>query len=448
MKNRIEHNEPVSVLIVDDSPESIELIRRNLQLRDYRTYSADNVQSALKLLASLPIDLLITDLRMPGQSGIDLVRHAAENYRHLGILVVTGFPSIQGAIESIKIGAEEYLVKSFTDDELFAAVDRVLARTNRPKKPASAGSSHQFGIIGDSEGMKKVYSRIQKARSTNATVLIQGESGTGKELVARALHYGGASSTAPFVPVNCGGIPDTLLESELFGYVKGAFTGASETRAGFFQTADGGTIFLDEISNTSLAMQAKLLRVLQEKEFYMVGSKKTLKVNVRIVAATNVDLMQLIRKNMFREDLYYRLNVISVELPPLRERGNDIPLLVDFFLARYVQEVGKPSMRFSPRAMQALRDYAWPGNVRELQNLVHRLVIMSDDTTIDVVDLPESLHYSARNKRGLDRTLDAVEQEYVADVMSANDNNLTRSAAVLGIDRKTLRDKLKRWKIN
>lgn len=440
------HGDTVSVLIVDDSPESIELIRRNLQTRGYKIYSADNVQSAVKLLGSLHIDLLITDLRMPGQSGIDLVRHTAENYRNVGILVVTGFPSIQGAIESIKIGAEEYLVKSFTDDELFAAVDRVLSRSGRPQREPAA--SHQFGIIGDSEGMKKVYSRIQKARSTNATVLIQGESGTGKELVARALHYGGTSSNAPFVPVNCGGIPDTLLESELFGYAKGAFTGATETRAGFFQTADGGTIFLDEISNTSLAMQAKLLRVLQEKEFYMVGSKKTLKVNVRIVAATNVDLLQLVKKNHFREDLYYRLNVISVELPPLRERGSDIPLLIDFFLARYVQELGKPPMKFSTNALQALRDYAWPGNVRELQNLVHRLVIMCDDTTIDVVDLPESLHYSARGNRGLHRSLDAVEREYVADVMAANDNNLTRTANVLGIDRKTLREKLKRWGIN
>lgn len=443
MKNKTPKPSTLSVLIVDDSPESIELIRRNLQTRGYKIYSADNVQSAVKLLSTLHIDLLITDLRMPGQSGIDLVRHAAENYRNIGILVVTGFPSIQGAVESIKIGAEEYLVKSFTDDELFAAVDRVLARSGR--SPKAQTTSHQFGIIGDSEGMKKVYARIQKARTTNATVLIQGESGTGKELVARALHYGGVSSNAPFVPVNCGGIPDTLLESELFGYVKGAFTGATETRAGFFQTADGGTIFLDEISNTSLAMQAKLLRVLQEKEFYMVGSKKTLKVNVRIVAATNVDLMQLVRKGHFREDLYYRLNVISVELPPLRERGDDIPLLVDFFLARYVQELDKPPMKFSTNAMQALRSYAWPGNVRELQNLVHRLVIMSDDTTIDVVDLPESLHYSARSNRGLDRTLEAVEREYIADVLAANDNNLTRSAAILGIDRKTLRDKLKKW---
>src|SRR5690606_16318329 len=193
----------------------------------------------------------------------------------------------------------------------------------------------------------------------------------------RALHYGGHASNVPFVPVNCGGIPDSLLESELFGYVKGSFTGAVETRAGFFQTADGGTIFLDEISNTSLAMQAKLLRVLQEKEFYMVGSKKSHKVNVRVVAATNVDLMQLVKQGRFREDLYYRLNIISIALPPLRERGDDVFLLINFFLARYVRELGRKSMKFTPKATKALKGYGWPGNVRELQNLVHRLVIMA-----------------------------------------------------------------------
>jgi two-component system response regulator HydG len=283
-------------------------------------------------------------------------------------------------------------------------------------------------------------------KGTQATVLIQGESGTGKELVARALHYGGKASATPFVPVNCGGIPDSLLESELFGYVRGAFTGANETRAGFFQTADGGTIFLDEISNTSMAMQAKLLRVLQEKEFYMIGSKKSQKVNVRVVAATNVDLMELVKKGSFREDLYYRLNIISIQLPPLRERGNDILLLIDSFLSRYVREVGKPPMKFTSKALQALKEYSWPGNVRELQNLIHRLVIMADDTTIDVPDLPESFRFSASRSKGLDRRLEDIEREYITDVLAANKNNISQSALSLGIDRKTLRDKIKKYK--
>lgn len=433
----------INVLVVDDSPESVELIKRNLQSKGYQIYTASNVQSGIKVLGSVSIDLLITDLKMPGESGIELVRHASENHKGIGILVVTGFPSIQGAVESIKIGAEEYLVKSFTDEELFTAVERVLTKNKKTKidKP----SIQNFGIIGESDGMKKIFSTIHKAKSTNATVLIYGESGTGKELVARALHYGGNASAAPFVPVNCGGIPDTLLESELFGYVKGAFTGATETRAGFFQTADGGTIFLDEISNTSLAMQAKLLRVLQEKEFYMVGSKKTLKVNVRIVAATNVDLMQLVKKGLFREDLYYRLNIITIDLPPLRERGDDILQLIYFFLGKYVKELGKSSMKFTPKALQALKDYSWPGNVRELQNLIHRLVIMSEDSTIDIPDLPESFRFSGRRSKGLDRKLEDVEREYILDALAANKNNISQTAISLGIDRKTLRDKLKKY---
>jgi DNA-binding NtrC family response regulator len=432
-----------NILVVDDSPETVELIKRNLESIGHQVYSANNVQSAVKFLGSMHVDLVITDLKMPGESGLELVRHVTENHKGIGVLVITGFPSIQGAVQSIKIGAEEYLVKPFTDDELFKSVDRALSRTSKQRKSSSKPAQQNFGIIGDSDGMQKVFKTIGKAKVTSATVLIKGESGTGKELVARALHYGGQSSAAPFVPVNCGGIPDSLLESELFGYVKGAFTGANETRAGFFQTADGGTIFLDEISNTSLAMQAKLLRVLQDKEFYMVGSKKSQKVNVKIVAATNVDLMQLVKKDLFREDLFYRLNIITIDLPPLRERDNDVLLLLDAFLEKYVRELGKGAMRFSPRALKTLTEYAWPGNVRELQNLVQRLVIMADESTIDIADLPGNFRFSASRMKGLNRTLDEVEREYIIDVLAANKNNISHAAKVLGIDRKTLREKIK-----
>jgi two-component system, NtrC family, response regulator HydG len=433
-----------NILVVDDSPETIELIKRNLESIGYRVYTSSNVQAAVRLLSSLHVDLVITDLKMPGENGMELVRYVSENVKGAGTLVITGFPSIQGAIESIKIGAEEYLVKPFTDEELFKFVDRVLEKTRKNKNVSSKPSIQNFGLIGESEGMQKVLNSINKAKATSATVLINGESGTGKELVARALHYGGQSNAAPFVAVNCGGIPDTLLESELFGHVKGSFTGASETRAGFFQTADGGTIFLDEISSTSLSMQAKLLRVLQEKEFYMVGSKKPIKVNVRIVAATNVDLMQLVKKGLFREDLYYRLNIISIDLPPLRERDQDILVLVDFFLTKYVNELEKPPMKFSKKALKALAEYHWPGNVRELQNLIHRLVIMADDNTIDTPDLPENFRFSIKHSRGLNRTLAEVEREYITDVLGANQNNISRAAQILGIDRKTLREKLKK----
>jgi DNA-binding NtrC family response regulator len=443
MKAKRSHE--TSILVVDDSPETVELVKRNLESEGYQVYTATNVQSALKLLESLSVSLVITDLRMPGDSGTTLVRHVAENYKGVATLVITGFPSIQGAVESIKVGAEEYLVKPFTDDELFNAVERVLSKSLKSKKD-TRNAPVNFGIIGESEKMQEIYKVINKAKNTNATVLINGESGTGKELVARALHYGGHASGAPFVPINCGGIPDTLLESELFGYVKGAFTGATETRAGFFQTADGGTIFLDEISNTSLAMQAKLLRVLQEKEFYMVGSKKSNKVNVRVIAATNVDLMALVKKGSFREDLYYRLDIISVDLPPLRERDKDVVLLLEFFLNKYVRELGKKPMQFSRRVIEMLSEYAWPGNVRELQNLVHRLVIMADDNVIDAPDLPENFRYSALRTRGLNRSLLEVEREYIGEVLAANKNNLSQTALILGIDRKTLREKLKKNK--
>jgi two-component system, NtrC family, response regulator HydG len=437
---------PVRVLVVDDSVESVELIKRNLESIGHRVYTAGSVRSALTLLESIDVDLVITDLKMPDENGFELVRHVSENFKAVGILVVTGFPSIEGAIESIRIGAEEYLVKSFTDKELFSAVDRVLQKTQRHGRGNVPETFHQdFGIIGESEEMYKVYHAINKVRATDATVLITGESGTGKELVARAIHYGGKTSKAPFVPVNCGGIPDSLLESELFGHMKGSFTGAVETRAGFFQTADGGTIFLDEISNTSLAMQAKLLRVLQEKEFYMIGSKKSHKVNVRVVAATNVDLMQLVRQGLFREDLYYRLNIISIELPPLRDRDNDVFLLLNFFLAKYVRDLGKKPMKFTAKALNTLKAYGWPGNVRELQNLVHRLVIMADDPTIDVPDLPENFRFSAMRSKRLDRKLEEVERDYIMDVYAANDRNLSRTAERLGIDRKTLRERIRKY---
>jgi DNA-binding NtrC family response regulator len=444
MKKKTQHG---SILVVDDSEETVELIKRNLESAGFSIYTASNVQTAIRSLEAHAFNLIITDLKMPDGNGLEIVRHASENYKNLGILVITGFPSIQGAVESIRIGAEEYLVKPFTDKELFDSVDRVLARTPGQKTKIMTVGVPDFGIIGKSEKMVNIFKAIGKAKATNATVLISGESGTGKELVARALHYGGQSSNAPFVPVNCGGIPDALLESELFGYVKGAFTGATETRAGFFQTADGGTIFLDEIGNTSLAMQAKLLRVLQEKEFYMVGSKRQQKVNVRIVAATNVNLLQLVKSGKFREDLYYRLNIITIDLPALREREQDVDLLTDFFISKYGTEL-KKTVRLSAKARQAFQRYAWPGNVRELQNLLHRLVIFAESEVIDVPDLPETFRFSALRTKGGNRTLAEVEREHILQALSVHKHNISRTAEILGIDRKTLREKIKRYQIS
>jgi two-component system, NtrC family, response regulator HydG len=276
-------------------------------------------------------------------------------------------------------------------------------------------------------------------------VLISGESGTGKELVARAIHYCSPRAAAPLVPVNCGGIPETLLESELFGYVKGAFTGATESRAGFFQTADGGTIFLDEISETSLNMQVKLLRVLQEREIYMVGSTRRKKVDVRVLASTNKSLPRLVEKGLFREDLYFRLNVVTIELPPLRDREDDIVLLANHFGRKYAHESGKPPPRFTDDALRALKEgCSWPGNVRELENVVHRLVVMSEGDRIDVPDLPAVMRFSVPRQSDLSRTLAQVEAEYIRNVLTSVGGNRTRAAEILAVDRKTLREKLKR----
>jgi len=292
--------------------------------------------------------------------------------------------------------------------------------------------------------MREVFTTIGKASSASATVLITGESGTGKELAARAIHYSSGRSSAPFVPINCGGIPEGLLESELFGHVKGAFTGATESRAGFFHAADGGTIFLDEISDMSLAMQVKLLRVLQDKEVCMVGSNRTRKVDVRILAATNKDLQGLVKKGLFREDLFYRLHVITIIIPPLRERGDDILLLAHHFLTQFAAESGKATPGFSDEALRSLRSYNWPGNVRELENVIQRLVVMTDDDLIEVPDLPSLIRFSALRNTGFTRTLAEVENEYISNVLASVDGNKTRAAEILGIDRKTLREKLKR----
>jgi transcriptional regulator with PAS, ATPase and Fis domain len=296
--------------------------------------------------------------------------------------------------------------------------------------------------------MQKVFNEIEKAASIQATVLITGESGTGKELVARAIHYSHKQASAPFVPVNCGGIPEGLLESELFGYVKGAFTGATESRAGFFQTADGGTIFLDEVSNTSLSMQAKLLRVLQNKEICMVGSSRPQIVNARIIAATNKDLLVLMKKGVFREDLFYRLNVILIDIPPLRDRGDDILLLTHHFTTKFANEFSKSIPHFSDNTLKILRNYYWPGNVRELENVIQRLLAMTESEVIEAADLPSMMRFSAFRKTGLNRTLAEVEAEYIRNVLIALDGNKTKAAEILGIDRKTLREKLKRFSLS
>lgn len=442
-------NEKQSILVVDDSFDMLELLDRSLNKMEYLTFTAPSVVEAIEILDNTHIDLLITDLQMPGIGGIQLVRYAAEKYPHVPVLVITGYPSVQGAVEAMRTGAVEYLVKPFTIDELADAIEKTFS--SQPKKPAvaktEAASVTSFsGIIGQSPAMQKMFGIIERTARNRATVLISGESGSGKELVARALHYAGPYSSAPFIAVNCGAIPEHLMESELFGFTKGSFTGANETRAGLFQAADGGTIFLDEISNTSLAVQAKLLRVLQEKEVMMIGAKKPHPVQLRIIAATNANLAEQVKKGNFREDLYYRLHVIYIEVPSLRERKEDIPALTDHFLDKFSKEFSVEKPAITPEAMQKLINHEWLGNVRELENTIQRLVVLSDNI-ITARDLPAFLrettaHELATTPENHFKTLKEVEIEHINKVLQLVDNNKTKAAAILGIDRKTLREKL------
>jgi DNA-binding NtrC family response regulator len=435
------------ILVVDDSPDARDVLRRNLTMEGYDVVTAPGVAEAVGILESIPIDLVITDLKMPKIGGLDLVRHVRAQFREIGIIMITGYASIETAVAAVKEGAENYLPKPFTDAELLSAVNDALQKVRFQRAALARESTESldsFGLVGESEAMRRVYRGMAKAAPVPTTVLITGESGTGKELVARGIHYAGPRARAQFVPINCGGIPESLLESELFGHVKGAFTGATESRAGFFQIGDGGSVFLDEISETSLAMQVKLLRVLQDGEIRMVGGTQQLNVDVRIIAATNRDLIDLVRRGIFREDLYFRINVLTVDVPPLRERDDDILLLAKHFVDKCSEELGIESPPFSSGVLEVLRRYHWPGNVRELENVIHRLVVMSDGQTVDVPDLPSVMRFSVPRGSGRHRSLAEVEAEHVRSVLASVGGNKTKAAEILGIDRKTLRKKLKR----
>ena len=437
-----------NILIVDDNYDMLELLHRNLKAQNFHTYKASSVVEAIEILKFSTIDLLITDLQMPGINGIELVKYVQEHFPTIPKLVITGFPSVDSAIEAVKSGALDYLAKPFTNDELKKAVQALIdskedtkTSTNETSIPSTDNITEYAGIVGQSQQIVQLVDLIQRVKDNRATVLIQGESGTGKELVARAIHYEGAFSSKPFIAVNCGAIPENLMESELFGYVKGAFTGANDTRDGFFQAAAGGTIFLDEIGTAPLAVQTRLLRVLQEKEVSMIGSQKTQKIELRIIAATNNNLYEMCSKGSFREDLYYRLNVVNIETPPLRNRKSDIRLLITTFLNKYGAEYSKPKITISEKVVLVLMRHSWPGNVRELENVIQRMIIMSGDQ-IEVADVPEYLKYPMPFEKEELRTLKDIEKAHILKVLAAVDNNKTRAAEILQIDRKTLRQKI------
>lgn len=440
-----------NILIVDDNYDMLELLHRHLVALNFHAYKASSATEAYKVLQYTKVDLLITDLQMPGGGGLELLEKAKQQFPDMPSLVITGYPSIDTALKATKLGALDYLTKPFTAEEFKRAVQASLPATDErgSEKTKSATQLRKTdsyaGMVGKSKKFKEIVDVIERVKDNKATVLIKGESGTGKELVARAIHYKGAFAASPFIAVNCGALPESLVESELFGHAKGAFSGAVETKKGLFEAADGGTIFLDEIGTLPHNVQTRLLRVLQEKEIRKVGAQHSQKVSLRIITATNSDLQQMVQENKFREDLYYRLNVVTIETTPLRERREDIPLLVHTFLKKYGQEYGKPDISIANEALDLLCNYNWPGNIRELENIVQRIIIMAD-SDIERQDIPAVITQSSPDRiystEDTLLTLKEAEKAHILKVMAAVGNNKTRAAEILGIDRKTLRQKL------
>ena len=446
--------EQTRVLVVDDDSAILDACYQVLARQEYGTSLAEDGEKGLALLRQEAYDLVILDLKLPKVDGMDVLKTIREENRETPVIIITGYPTVETAIDAMKLGAFDYLVKPFSPEELRVVVKKALANRKLVlenmclRKELESKGEFEL-VVGDSPPMKEVLELVEKVSSTDATVLITGESGTGKELIARMTHNFSPRRDRPFVVVDCGALVESLFESELFGHEKGSFTGAVATKHGRFEIATGGTIFLDEISNISLSIQAKLLRVIQRCEVSRIGSSRVIKTDVRILAATNRDLAECVREGTFREDLFYRLNVIPIHIPPLRERKEDIPLLVEHFLKKYNKKAKRKVQSVSKPALKALIAYDWPGNVRELENTIERAVVLSKNDIID----PEDLIYHGLLSQsamvpsldGRPRTLAEIEREYIAGVLELSQGNRSKAAEILGIDRKTLRARIKKY---
>jgi two-component system response regulator HydG len=443
---------PPTVLVADDEPGLRKSVERTLHREGFRVVQAEDGQAALDALRRGGIDLLLADLRMPGLDGLELLQAAKLLTPEVEVIVLSGHGTVEEAVEAMKEGAYDFLTKPFERAQLVRTVRQALEHhalvlenqslQRRLDELAGAGE-----ILGESPAIRQVLALVKQVAPTSATVLIQGESGTGKELVARALHEGSPRREQPFIRVNCAALPEALLESELFGYERGAFTGALARKEGRFELADGGTLLLDEVGDLSSATQAKLLRVLQDGEFERLGGTKTLKADVRIVAATNQDLALLVKERRFREDLYYRLNVITIEIPPLRERPEDIPLLAQHFLRLYAARNHRSLEGFTETVLARLRAYPWPGNVRELEHALERAVILARGTLIDEGDLPTVVGQAETASRvipiPIGMPLDEVEQRLIEETLRLTKGNKELAAKLLGIASRTIYRKLK-----
>jgi len=446
------------ILVVDDESKMLRVLELQLQTAGFAMTKAESAEIGLKLLENSeadgePFALVLTDLRLPGMDGLEFLKKVRSRDAPPPVIVMTAFGTVETAVEAMKLGASDYLLKPFSLEDMMITIEKVLElhalrRENRELK-SELTRRYEFGaIIGRSEKMAEIFETAERVAATRATVLLGGESGVGKGMLARAIHLSSPRKDAPFVKITCSAIPENLMESELFGYEKGAFTGAIRSHAGKFEQADGGTVFLDEIGDVPPPVQVKLLRVLQEREFERLGGDKTIQVDVRIIAATNQDLLAALEQGAFREDLYYRLNVVPVNLPPLRERREDIPALVQHFLERFAADTGDRVRGISPEALDKLRAYHWPGNVRELENIIQRSMVLAqgeiieaDDIQLDKVGRPASSNGDAAFlPEGM--TLDEYEQEIIREAMRRADNNKSQAARLLGLTRNALRYRL------
>ncbi len=444
-----------TILLVDDDRHVLESMSDWLRSKGYRLDVASGAHDALATLKKKTFDLVLADVRLADGDGFDILAECREHYPNTAVILLTGYGTVDSAVEAIRSGAFDFLTKPLIDEELELAIDRALNQREviEENKNLKAQLDLRFGIeniVGHDRRMLKIFDMIDSVADTRATMLITGESGTGKSLVARAIHRRSSRRSKPFVEIACGALPENLLESELFGHVAGAFTGATGEKMGKFLQADGGTIFLDEIATASPSMQVKLLRVLQEMEFEAVGGTKTHHVDARVILATNEDLGQAVAAGRFRQDLYYRVNVINIEMPALRQRISDIPLLATHFLQDVCAETGKNVREFSPRAMEAIQQYPWPGNVRELQNVIERAVLLGKNDVIDMDDLPPNLTSGspvvvATFAGGtLKQALEGPERQIIFNVLEAHDWNRQVTAEILGVNRTTLYKKMKR----
>jgi two-component system response regulator AtoC len=449
--------EKADILVVDDDRIILDSLCELLSLEGYAATAAESFKEAAAALQIQPFSLVIGDVNMPDGDGFELLALIRKNYSQTVVIIITGYGTIESAVEAIKMGAYDYLTKPIADDDLLLAVQRALRQQlllneNRNLRSQLAQKYTLNNVISQDYKMAKIFDLVEAVADSKTTILMTGASGTGKSMLAKAIHYRSWRKDSPFVEVSCGALPETLLESELFGHVKGAFTGAVRDKDGKFVAADGGTIFLDEISVASPAMQVKLLRVLQDRQFEPVGSNKTITVDTRVVLASNSDLAEEVKAGRFREDLYYRINVVTIHLPPLADKIGDIPLLAEHFLNQFCRTHAKQKQEMTEKTMECLRRYPWPGNVRELENVIERAVLLSKGPNIDIDDLPQTLVMQSQltvqpgyKRMGLKQAMAEPEKAAIRAALEANNWNRQNTAKALQINRTTLYKKMKRY---